>query len=87
MSWETQLARADLGWERARRLISQLRVRERELQAELKVCRAKIEALERILRGSSRKYRVSEKGRAAISRGAKKYWREYRAQQKGKRSR
>ncbi len=77
MSWKTQLARA----------ISQLRFRERELQAARKVFRATIEALERILRGSSRKYRVSEKGRAAISRGAKKYWREYRAQQKGMRSR
>ncbi len=83
MSWETQLARADLGWERTRRLISQLRVRERELQAELKVCRGKIEALERILRG----FPLSEKGRAAISRAAKKRWRENRAQQKGKRSR
>ncbi len=77
MSWKTQLARA----------ISQLRVRERKLRADLKICRARIEAVERILRGSSRKHRVSEKGRAAISRGAKKYWREYRAQQKGKRSR
>ncbi len=68
MSWKTQLARA----------ISQLRVRERKLQAERKVSRAKIEALERILRGSPQKNRLSKKGRAAISRGAKKYWREYR---------
>ncbi len=68
MSRKAQLARA----------ISQLRVRERKLQAELKVCRARIEAVERILRGSPQKYRLSEKGRAAISRGVKKYWREYR---------
>ncbi len=77
MSWKTQLARA----------ISQLRVRERKLRAEIDDRRVKIEAVERILRGSPQKNRLSKKGRAAISRGAKKYWREYRAQKKRKRSR
>ncbi len=77
MSWKTQLARA----------ISQLRVRERKLRAEIGDRRAKIEALEGVLRGKRGRRRLSEKGRAAISRGAKKYWREYRAQKKRKRSR
>ncbi len=77
MSWKTQLARA----------ISQLRVRERKLRAEIDDRRAKIEALEGMLRSKRGRGPLSEKGRAAISRGAKKYWREYRAQQKGKRSR
>ncbi len=77
MSWKAQLTRA----------ISQLRVRERKLRAEIDDRRAKIEVLEGVLRGERRRRQVSEKGRAATSRGAKKYWREYRAQQKGKRSR
>ncbi len=77
MSWKTQLARA----------ISQLRDRERKLRAEIDDRHARIEAVERILRGSPQKHRLSEKGRAAVSRATKKRWREYRAQQKGKRSR
>ncbi len=77
MSWKTQLARA----------ISQLRVRERKLRAEIDDRRAKIEALGGVLRGKRRRRQVSEKGRAAMSRAAKKRWREYRKQQKGKRSR
>ncbi len=77
MSWKAQLARA----------ISQLRVRERKLRAEIDDRRAKIEVLEGVLRGKRRRRQLSEKGRAAMSRAAKKRWREYRAQQKGKRSR
>ncbi len=70
MSWKTQLARA----------VSQLRVRERKLRAEIKDQRAKIEALEGMIRGKRRRRRLSEKGRAAISKAAEKRWRQYRAQ-------
>ena len=72
MRWKTQLARA----------VSQLRVRERKLRAEIKDQRAKIEALEveGMIRGKRRRRRLSEKGRAAISKAAEKRWRQYRAQ-------
>ena len=69
MSWKTQLARA----------VSQLRVRERKLQAEIKDRRAKIEALEGMIRGKRRRRRLSEKGRATIPKAAEKRWRQYRA--------
>ncbi len=72
MSWKTQLARA----------VSQLRVRERKLRAEIRDRRAKIEALEGMIRGKRRRRRLSEKGRATISKAAEKRWRQYRAQKK-----
>ena len=57
-----------------------LRLRERSLRARLADVRDKISKLERILSGRPR--RLTPKGRAAISRAAKKRWREYRAQKK-----
>ena len=68
MSWKIDLAKA-------RRL---LRRDERVLRARLADVQDKILKLERILSGKPR--RLSPKGRAAVSRAAKKRWREYRAQ-------
>ncbi len=69
MSWKIDLAKA-------RRL---LRRDERVLRARLASVQDKILKLERILSGKPRG-KLGPKGRAAISRAAKKRWREYRAQ-------
>ena len=67
MSWKIDLAKA-------RRLLQR---DERVLRSRLADVQDKISKLERILSGKPR-WRLSPKGRAAISRAAKKRWREYR---------
>ncbi len=71
MSWKEDIAQA-------RRLLQR---KERVLVARLADVQDKILKLERILSAKPRR-QLSPKGRAAISRAAKKRWREYRAQKR-----
>ena len=81
-----------MSWQRSvQAAVRALRSREASLKKELDRVRAKIKELQEVARSEgsgtrskSRAQRLSPKGRAAISRAAKKRWAEYRRQKKAR---